>query len=62
VWDVEACERAGVPTIAVLSGGVSRGELEKAGAQAVFENARDLCDHLDGTAIASLAAKAVRTA
>jgi HAD superfamily hydrolase (TIGR01509 family) len=61
VWDVEACERAGVPTIAVLSGGVSRGELEKAGAQAVFENPRDLCDHLDGTAIASLA-KAVGTA
>jgi HAD superfamily hydrolase (TIGR01509 family) len=61
VWDVEACERAGVPTIAVLSGGVSRGELEIAGAQAVFENPRDLCDHLDGTAIASLA-KAVRTA
>lgn len=41
-----ALERAGVPTIAVLSGGVSRGELETAGAQAVFENASDLCAHL----------------
>ena len=61
VWDVEACERAGVPTIAVLSGGVSRGELETAGAQAVFENPRDLCDHLDSTAIGTLA-KAVQTA
>ena len=30
VWDVEACERAGAPTIAVLSGGVSRGEFETA--------------------------------
>ena len=55
VWDVEACERAGVPTIAVLSGGVSRGELEKAGAKGVFENARELCDHVNATPIARLA-------
>ena len=61
VWDVEACERAGVATIAVLSGGVSRGELETAGAQAVFDNPRELCDHLDSTAIGTLA-KAVQTA
>jgi HAD superfamily hydrolase (TIGR01509 family) len=61
VWDVEACERAGVPTISVLSGGVSRGELETAGAQAVFDNPRDLCEHLDSTAIGTLA-KAVPTA
>ncbi|MFG1932740.1 HAD family hydrolase [Mycobacterium sp. NPDC048908] len=54
VWDVEACNRAGLPTIAVLSGGVSRGELEKAGAQAVFENAAELCQHLDDTLIAKL--------
>ena len=55
VWDVEACTRAGVDSIAVLSGGVSRGELEKAGAQRVFENPVDLCQHLDDTAIAALA-------
>jgi HAD superfamily hydrolase (TIGR01509 family) len=61
VWDVEACERAGVPTIAVLSGGVSRGELEKAGAQSVFENPTDLCTHLEGTAIGRLA-KTIQTA
>jgi HAD superfamily hydrolase (TIGR01509 family) len=61
VWDVEACERAGVPTIAVLSGGVSRGELETAGAQAVFDNPGDLWQHLDSTAIGALA-KAVQTA
>jgi HAD superfamily hydrolase (TIGR01509 family) len=61
VWDVEACKRAGVPTIAVLSGGVSRAELETAGAQAVFDNPRDLCEHLDSTAIGTLA-KAVPTA
>jgi HAD superfamily hydrolase (TIGR01509 family) len=60
VWDVEACKRAGVPTIAVLSGGVSRDELETAGAQAVFENPRELCEHIDSTAIGALA-KAVES-
>ncbi|MCT7661907.1 HAD family hydrolase [Mycobacterium deserti] len=55
VWDVEACQRAGVPTIGVLSGGVSQGELEKAGAQQVFENPLELCQHLDDTSIAALA-------
>jgi HAD superfamily hydrolase (TIGR01509 family) len=55
VWDVEACQRAGVPTIAVLSGGVSQGELEKAGAAQVFENSLELCQHIDDTPIAALA-------
>lgn len=55
VWDVEACNRAGVDSIAVLSGGVSRGELEKAGAQRVFEHPLELCQHLDDTPIAALA-------
>ncbi|HET6731495.1 HAD family hydrolase [Mycobacterium sp.] len=55
VWDVEACERAGVPTIGVLSGGVSRDELEKAGAKAVFANAQDLYEHIDESPIAALA-------
>src|SRR5215207_1010685 len=61
VWDVEACERAGVPTIGVLSGGVSRDELERAGARAVFADPRELCAHLDSTTIGTLA-KAIRTA
>jgi hypothetical protein len=34
---------------------VSRGELENVGAQRVFENAVDLCQHLDDTPIAALA-------
>jgi HAD superfamily hydrolase (TIGR01509 family) len=55
VWDVEACERAGVPSIALLSGGSSRGELESAGAENVFENAQDLCANIDATRIAKLA-------
>jgi HAD superfamily hydrolase (TIGR01509 family) len=55
VWDVEACKRAGVLTIALLSGGVSKCELEEAGAHQVFEDAIDLCQHLDDTPIAALA-------
>lgn len=55
VWDVEACQRADVLTIAVLSGGVSSCELENAGAHQVFENALELCEHLDDTPIAALA-------
>ena len=47
VWDVEAAKRAGVPAYGVLTGGTSRAELEKAGAVAVYEDARDLLDHLD---------------
>ena len=55
VWDVEACKRAGVVTIALLSGGVSKCELHEAGAHQVFEDAIDLCQHLDDTPIAALA-------
>lgn len=55
IWDVQACLRAGVPSIGVLSGGVSRAELETAGATAVFDNAEDLALHLDQTPIADLA-------
>ncbi len=54
VWDVVACGRAGVAAIGLLSGGVSRAELEKSGAEAVFDNPHDLCAHIDTTAIAAL--------
>jgi HAD superfamily hydrolase (TIGR01509 family) len=54
VWDAEASARAGVRSIGVLSGGVSRGELEEAGASAVFENVDDLCAHLDDSPIGEL--------
>jgi HAD superfamily hydrolase (TIGR01509 family) len=57
VWDIVACDRAGVRAIGLLSGGVSRDELENAGAEAVFENPRELADHLDGTCIAALASR-----
>jgi HAD superfamily hydrolase (TIGR01509 family) len=54
VWDAKASARAGVRSIGVLSGGVSRAELEEAGASAVFDNALDLCAHLDSSPIAAL--------
>lgn len=54
VWDVEAAGRAGVPCIGVLSGGVSRGELEQAGAAAIFDNAEDLLRHLDDSPVSAL--------
>ncbi|OBK78671.1 HAD family hydrolase [Mycobacterium sp. 1274761.0] len=56
VWDIVACGRAGVRAIGLLSGGVSAAELEKAGAEAVFENPGDLADHLDDTSVAALTA------
>lgn len=51
-WDVEAAGRAGVKTIAVLSGGFAREELEQAGAIAVFESVAELREQLDATALA----------
>ena len=54
VWDVEASARAGVPCIGVLSGGVSRGELETAGAAAVFDDAAQLLDQLGDSPISGL--------
>ncbi|MGH2849167.1 MAG: HAD family hydrolase [Solirubrobacteraceae bacterium] len=37
-WDIEAARGAGVPTIAVLTGGFSEAELIEAGAACVFES------------------------
>ncbi|MGH2981106.1 MAG: HAD family hydrolase [Solirubrobacterales bacterium] len=50
-WDVEAAQRAGVATIAVLTGGFSAAELRDAGAVEVFESVRELCRRLDETAL-----------
>ena len=51
-WDVGAARQAGVPTIAVLSGGFSAGELTDAGAIAVFESVAELRERLGATASA----------
>jgi HAD superfamily hydrolase (TIGR01549 family) len=48
-WDVEAAKKAGVETLAVLTGGFSAAELKDAGAIAVFESVRELCQKLDQT-------------
>jgi HAD superfamily hydrolase (TIGR01509 family) len=54
VWDIEACNRANLAAVGVLTGGVSRGELETAGARAVFETAQELCDRITESPIATL--------
>jgi HAD superfamily hydrolase (TIGR01509 family) len=49
VWDCEAAARAGIPCIAVRSGGFGEAEFVAAGAIDVFDDPRDLLDHLDET-------------
>ncbi|MGH3154578.1 MAG: HAD family hydrolase [Streptosporangiaceae bacterium] len=47
VWDVQACQKAGVPCIGLLSGGISRDELAAAGAAEVYPGPADLLAALD---------------
>jgi phosphoglycolate phosphatase-like HAD superfamily hydrolase len=49
-WDIRAAERAGVPTVAVLTGGFAREEL--AGAAAVFESLPELLERIGETPLA----------
>ncbi|MFV8176353.1 HAD family hydrolase [Mycolicibacterium peregrinum] len=51
VWDGEAATRTGVPFVGVRCGGVADSELEKAGAQAVFDDPLELLRRLDITVI-----------
>jgi len=46
-WDIKAAGRAGLPSVAVLTGGFGEAELLDAGAAAVFESAADLGRNLD---------------
>jgi len=48
-YDCEAAARAGVPTVALLTGGFSREELAEAGASVVYESLEELLEHLDDT-------------
>jgi HAD superfamily hydrolase (TIGR01509 family) len=48
-WDCEAANRAGVETLAVLTGGFSEQELRDAGATAVFSSIMELRESLDET-------------
>src|SRR5512142_1418401 len=56
-WDCVAAKRAGVPTVAVRTGGFSAEELEEAGAVAVFESLPDLIGSLYETSLAALDSK-----
>lgn len=47
VWDVQAAAQRGIPTLGLLSGGVSRAELLAAGAVAVYDGPADLAEHLE---------------
>jgi HAD superfamily hydrolase (TIGR01509 family) len=51
-WDVIAARKAGVETLAVLTGGFAAQELSEAGALAVFESVEELSSRLDQTPLA----------
>jgi HAD superfamily hydrolase (TIGR01509 family) len=55
VWDVRACQQAGVPCIGLLSGGISAAELSGAGAAEVYDGPAHLLaslpDSLLGAAV-----------
>jgi HAD superfamily hydrolase (TIGR01509 family) len=51
-WDCEAAKRAGLKTIAVLTGGFSETELRDAGALVVYSSIEDLRESLDETPLA----------
>jgi HAD superfamily hydrolase (TIGR01509 family) len=52
-WDCEAAKRAGIQTVAVLTGGFSEAELRDAGAVAVFLSIDELRGSLDDTPLAA---------
>jgi HAD superfamily hydrolase (TIGR01549 family) len=51
-FDCEAATRAGIQTVAVMTGGFSEDELKQAGASVVFESIDDLGAHLGETPLA----------
>ena len=52
-WDCEAAKRAGIETVAVLTGGFSEAELRDAGAVAVFHSIDELRESLGETPLAA---------
>lgn len=57
IWDAQACSRATLCCLGVLSGGISASELLDAGAAQVFDNAEQLLANLAQTPIAALVAE-----
>ncbi|HWM09510.1 MAG TPA: HAD family hydrolase [Solirubrobacteraceae bacterium] len=51
-WDCEAAQRAGIETVAVLTGGFSEAELREAGATCVFGSLRELRAGIRSTPLA----------
>lgn len=60
VWDVEAAKRAGIATLAVLTGGFSEEELREAGASQVVESISEL--QVDRQSLGELAKQRKRLA
>jgi HAD superfamily hydrolase (TIGR01549 family) len=50
-WDIEAAQRAGLPCVALLTGGYSERELLDAGAEIVFASLVGLREHLSETSL-----------
>jgi HAD superfamily hydrolase (TIGR01509 family) len=54
VWDLLAARRAGSLGIGLLSGGYGEEELQTAGAYRVYQDPKDLLDHLDEVGVRAL--------
>jgi HAD superfamily hydrolase (TIGR01509 family) len=54
VWDVAAAKKAGLPCVALLSGGISKAELLEAGAVEVYVDPADLLENLDSSLMGTL--------
>jgi HAD superfamily hydrolase (TIGR01509 family) len=55
IWDVRSARDAGLPCIALTCGGISRAELEEAGADEVYDDPADLLVRLDDSLIGRVA-------
>ncbi|MET8176199.1 HAD family hydrolase [Streptomyces clavifer] len=58
VWDMKAATSASVAAVGLLSGGIPRADLERAGAVEVYSGPADLLSHLDTGVIARIGAAA----
>ena len=56
VWDVQAAAKAGIDCVCVLTGGIGRGQLEEAGAVAVYPDVRALLEQFDASPLGRLLA------
>jgi HAD superfamily hydrolase (TIGR01509 family) len=57
VWDAQASQKAGVPCIGLLSGGIGRDELADAGAAQIYAGPADLLDNLAGSLLSGTVAR-----